>query len=289
MFKALGFSYTEAAAKRAYPGIADYRRGLALIDAPQPVIVDVFWVNGGPDPQRDEHIHDWFIRGFESDFSTEGLSQVKKRKGTLAGEDVPFAYLHDDPELDDPERKAASKRSYSSYIGSSYSYLDEVAMGKGKSGWSADWRRDDGTGVKITMLGAGVENVALCKGRPPRRITNPLKLQFIRLRNYTKGFEGSIFVSLIEPYRDQTRICDAKLVEASKQGVVVSWRDSESGKEYEFHIHPKRIFLVRDGKKGAELQSIQGNLTGIIPHQAATDVRCRLFEDVPDWKTSDYR
>ena len=266
--KRLGFSYAEASNEDVYPQTQMYRRAAAIVEGPPRVIVDVFWVKGG-------EVHDWFIRGFDAPFSTHGLNDVEKQRGTLAGEDVPYAALHDDPELDDPVRKEELKRSFSSYMGSGYSYMDDVSTAKGVSGWYADWRRER-LGVRIHMLGAGVENVSLCRGRPPVRNPNPESLRFVRLRNCPPDDERSVFVSLIEPNRGDPRIAAAKLERSDLENVEVSWKDPVTNTEFCFHIRPDRVFLTENGECDAELRSVMANITAVNPGEASTDIECAI-------------
>lgn len=277
---ALGFSYAEASAVEAYPGIETYRRGVALIEGPPAVIVDIFWVKGGIDAdETGEHIHDWFTRGFDAPFSTKGLTKKVKREGTLAGEDVPYAFLHDDPELDDPVKKEATKRAFGSYVGSGYSYLEDVTTARGSSGWHADWKGET-FGLRTFMLGSGVEQVALCAGRPPQRKQNPKSLRFVRLRS-KPGPEGeSIFVALIEPHQGKPRVADVKCLQSDPEGVVVSWRDSVGQRSYELHVEPETVYLKNNGKTGAELRSVRGRVLTVKPGEAQTDVTC-TFESAP--------
>ena len=264
----LGFSYAEANNQDVYPQTEVYRRAVALVAGPPRVIIDVFWVQGG-------EVHDWLIRGFDAPFSTKGLSAITKRPGTLAGEKVAFAALHDDPELDDPAQKEASKRTFSSYIGSGYSYLDDVSVARGVSGWYADWRRDN-LGVRIHMLGDGVEDVALCRGRPPRRDPNPESLRFVRLRNQPDSGEGSVFVALIEPNRGNPCTTDARLERSSMNEVTVAWMDPIMGKKFRFNIESDRVFLTTDGQTGAELRTATGHVKSVEAHTASTDVECTI-------------
>jgi len=86
----------DVSAPDTYPGVlAEYRRVMLLIggETESPYVVDVFEVKGG-------RSHDYSLHGFDGEFSTEGIELISQEKGTLAGEEVPLAYLCDDPDLE---------------------------------------------------------------------------------------------------------------------------------------------------------------------------------------------
>ena len=83
-------------------------------------VVDVFRVSGG-------YQHDYSIHGPDGEFSVQGLELSAPRKqGTLAGENVPFGYLYDAPQLEKPGYSGG----YSGYEGSGFSYLRAVQEGE---------------------------------------------------------------------------------------------------------------------------------------------------------------
>ena len=176
----------------AYPGLDEYRRVMLLIggETESPYLVDFFIVKGGKS-------HDYSLHGFDGQFSTVGIGLVKQGRGTLAGEDVPYAYLHDDPDLEKPDKGG---RSFGSYRGAGYSFLYDVDRGKPSDTWSAVWQDKD-CGVRVIFPKQDVSEVAIASGNPPKRPGNPESLRYVLLRN--SGDEGltSRFACVLQPFK----------------------------------------------------------------------------------------
>ncbi len=177
-----------------YPGLEEYRRVQMLIggDTESPYMVDFFLVKGG-------RSHDYSLHGFDGAFTTEGIDLKPQAKGTLAGEDVPYSYLYDDPELENPDKT----RSFSTYVGSGYSYLYNVSRGVPSDGWSAVWQDKD-CGIRAVFPSQPVREVAIADGNPPKRPGNPDKLKYVLLRTgAADGADGlrSRFACVLQPFK----------------------------------------------------------------------------------------
>ncbi len=191
-FHSRGFvEMAEAEANRSYDCTDVYTRTIAIIDREEPFFLDIFRVSGGT-------AHDYSLHGKPGDFSSGGI-ELWNRKGTLAGRDIPFAYLYDDPELESHDKE----RSFYSYRGSGFSYLYDVEAGEPKGSWWADWRSDS-CGVRFHFPHSCRE-VAVCSGNPPLRPSNPESLRYVILRNGGQELE-SVFVAVGEAYRDARTI-----------------------------------------------------------------------------------
>jgi len=175
----------------AYPGLEEYRRVMLLIggESESPYLVDFFVVKGG-------HSHDYSIHGFDGQFSTQGVNLVTQAKGTLAGEDVPFSYLSDDPELEKPDKT----RSFGSYQGAGYSFLYDVQRGVPSDTWSAVWQDKD-CGIRAIFPTQNLKEFVTASGNPPKRPGNPESLKYVLLRN--SGEEGftSRFACVLQPFK----------------------------------------------------------------------------------------
>ena len=175
----------------AYPGLDEYRRVMLLIggESESPYLVDFFVVKGG-------HSHDYGLHGFDGQFNTEGISLTTQAKGTLAGEDVPYGYLSDDPDLEKPDKT----RSFGSYQGGGYSFLHDIQRGKPSGTWSAVWQDKD-CGIRAIFPLQDLKEVVTASGNPPKRPGNPESLRYVLLRN--SGEEGftSRFACVLQPFK----------------------------------------------------------------------------------------
>ena len=182
----------DLSAPDAYPGMDEYRRVTLMIggESESPYMVDFFLVKGGKS-------HDFSIHGFDGEFATDGieLSPVQE-KGTLAGEDVPYSYLYDDPELEKPDKT----RSFFSYQGSAYSYLYNVQRGMPTDTWSAVWADKD-CGIRAIFPRQGIKEAVIANGNPPKRPGSPESLKYILLRNSGDDGLASRFACVLQPFR----------------------------------------------------------------------------------------
>ncbi len=236
-----GIQYADVSAEDAYSNLVDrYRRSVALLDTldgENAYVLDIFRVKGGSK-------HDYSIHGPRGEFSVEGISLPPvQTKGTLAGEDIPFGTLYDDPVMKNP----AFTGPYSGYRGSGFGYLFNVQKAKGQDIWSATWDLKDGMKSRLKMTFLGEDNqVVIAEGEPPRKGDIPRSLKYILRRR--EGSE-STFVTLIEPYRDKPFIKGAQIIESHETAVALRV-------DYE----DKRDYIIQDIEP-SYLRSFQGGIT----------------------------
>ena len=251
-----GFQYLDVSAADTYLATALYRREVALIDLPEEgrYILDLFRVDGGDR-------HDYSIHGFDGEFSVENLEVTEPQPGTLAGPNVSFGELYDEPDLDRPYKN----RSYYQYTGSGYSYLYDVQRGHPAEPWSATWRdAERGPGLRMTFLPNSTREALIATGEPPTSHGNPEKLKYILLRNRNAT---STFVNILEPFLGDPQIesivplsgidvpadgCIAlKIVHRSGADYLMSALDSDATQEIKGQIRFRgRFGLVRVDRDG---------------------------------------
>ena len=193
-----GLQVLDVSAPHTYLPVSLYRREVALIDLSKEdrYVLDIFRVEGGDR-------HDYSIHGFDGTFSTEGIElSPPQEKGTLAGEDVAFGELYDEPNLDRPHKS----QSYYVYRGSGYSYLYDVQRGRPEDVWSAVWKaQDDEVGVKLSFLPGSTEEAVVATGEPPLKDGIPDRLKYVLLRNAGERL-SSTFGTVIEPFEGSPKI-----------------------------------------------------------------------------------
>lgn|GEM_PF-1088120 len=207
-----GISLVEIDAPDTYHHTAEYRRTVALIEISPEVnyLLDLFRVSGGT-------MHDYSVHGFEGTFDTGGLQfSPPQETGTLAGPDVPYGSIHDDPGVADPLRKS---RSYYTYRGGGYSYLYDVKRGDPADCWWADWKDEkDGVGLRASFLAS--DEAIHAHGDPPRKPGNPRQLDYLLLRNSGDSV-NSQFISVYEPYRENHHIKTVRKLEQDDDSVTL--------------------------------------------------------------------
>jgi oligo-alginate lyase len=209
-----GLRVVEVDAPDTYHNVSEYRRTVALIDLGEGshYVLDLFRVAGGDR-------HDYSFHGQPGEFATKGVDFTAQSRGTLAGEDVPYGAIYDDPDLEDPLRKG---RAYYTYRGSGYSYLRNVRRGKPNGNWSATWR-DAESGIALRAIFAPTDEAVLAHGEPSRRPNNPRELDYVILRNTGEGIR-SRFISAIEPVEGEAQIESIEVVTQTDTSVTVKVR-----------------------------------------------------------------
>ncbi len=242
-----GVQYADVSAEDAYSMMDRYRRSVALLDTldgENAYVLDIFRVKGGKK-------HDYSIHGPHGEFSVEGISLPPvQTKGTLAGVDIPFGTLYDDPVMKNP----AFTGPYNGYKGSGFGYLFNIQKAKGQDIWSATWDLKDGMKSKLRMTFLGKDNqVVIAEGEPPQKSGQigsvgggyiPKSLKYILRRR--EGSE-STFVTLIEPYRDKPFIKDAQII-GNHETAVALRVDYEDKRDYIIQdIHPSAFRSFKEG------------------------------------------
>jgi hypothetical protein len=198
----------EASAETNYPGITSmYRRTVGMVDVSEQdsYVVDLFRVAGGRQ-------HDCSLHGPDGEFETSGIALSEPSPGTLAGPDVPYTSLYDDPELSKP-----GAQGFGRYKGSGFSYIRDPRRGTVRSAWRATWRLKDADGnlsedrMTILRVPVGDEEAFVGDGIPPFKPGNPASLKYIVTRRAGEEL-SSVFVSLFVPHTGDLFVRSVRLL-----------------------------------------------------------------------------
>lgn len=206
-------------APKAYPDTDLYRRTTALIraDSERSYAVDFFRVEGGD-------THTFSFHGADADVTVDGLQLAPQQDGsgnyvgTYAGANVPYG------------QKEPGSGAGGSYKGSGFHYLYDVDRAASpQAPFSVDWKikdtwnvfeQDPDVHLRLTMLNP-VDEVALASGQPPQmNASSPDSLRYM-LASRSGANLKSIFVSVIEPYKDDRFIDSIESVEVKDGSAVV--------------------------------------------------------------------
>lgn len=244
----------DASAEAAYADkVSLFRRANIHVEASptQSYVFDVFYVRGGKQ-------HDFICMGPQADFFCDPALGPVQKKGTLAGEDVPFERFYDDPNYKD---KPLGSVSYAGYRGSGFQYFYNAQRCALKGRGLAEWKLTEpgpdqdakrawrGVGLRAHMVGMDEEIIA-CDGNPQGYKHLPRSVKFL-LRRRAGGNLCSRFVTVFEPYKDRSwiRSVGAARLEPEDGGAaaaVIELRDGS--RHYCFHsLNPGRKYLL-DGK-----------------------------------------
>lgn len=197
-----------------------YRRTLVLVvvDEENSYLVDVFRVRGG-------NKHVLSIHGPEGPFALSGTPLSSPvTQGTLAGTNVAYGHLYDDPVLG----ASGYTGPFSRYRGSGYSHLFNWQHAAPTAPITAQWRTTDNlAGLRVHVPAHSQQDVIVADAyvSPLRRTPTILKYMLVRR---SADMSGNTFVSVWEPNGSQSFIesvslsNDASLGQASDQIVVLS-------------------------------------------------------------------
>ncbi len=197
-----------------------YRRTLVLVDVDDDnsYLVDVFRARGGSK-------HVLSIHGPEGTFAMSGTTlSVPVTQGTLAGANVSYGQLYDDPVLG----ASGYAGPYSKYMGSGYSHLFNWQHTVPNGPIAAQWRTTDNlAGLRVHVPAHAGQDVIVADAyvSPLRRI--PTILKYMLVRRSTDAW-GNTFVTVWEPTGSQSFIQsmslsnDASLGQGSDQTIVLS-------------------------------------------------------------------
>jgi hypothetical protein len=137
----------EASSELAYSGegVSVYRRTSALIgEGATAYWVDFFRVRGG-------HQHDWMFHSIGPDLKFAGVTFLPSEKGSLAGPDICWS---DKVGRDGDVRTGAKPTAgltldYILPPGNGYGFLGAPAHGRAVAAWSADWKVDAQTHLRL--------------------------------------------------------------------------------------------------------------------------------------------
>jgi len=200
-----GVHFIDVSAPGTYPEAKEYRRALVLVDTgpDSAYLVDVFTAEGGEQ-------HDYSLHGPLGAFRIVGGTLSKPRKGTLAGENVPYAAIYDDPVLGAPNYHGP----YSGYKGSGFQHLENVRTltsdGKWWARWSLEGQAD--LGLQVRILNQPGQKLFVCDGRVSPVGKNPWMLTYLIARRTGRQLR-SRYVSVIEPFAKTPKVLDAERID----------------------------------------------------------------------------
>ncbi len=196
--------FIDISAKGTYPEASQYRRALLLVDlGPNDAyLADFFTVEGGEQ-------HDYSIHGPLGAFDMENGRLSAPRKGTLAGPDVAYGQLYDDPKLGAPNYRGG----YSGYKGSGFQHLERVQTLAGRKWW-ARWRLEGAkdVGLRLRILPQPGQQVFVCDGRVSPTGKRPWVLKYLIARRKGKALR-SRYIALLEPFKGEPQILDAERID----------------------------------------------------------------------------
>ena len=199
----------DVAADETYPQASIYRRTLLQIDAgaDDAYIIDVFRVAGG-------QAHDLSIHGPPGSFRMLGAELGDPQaEGTLAGRDVEYGVLYDDPILGAPDYRGG----YGGYTGSGFQHLFNIRRAPHGEGGVAEWQAEDDedVGLRVRVLPHENQELILADAyvSPTRKIPDVLTYLLARRRGQDLR---SCFVTIWEPYRGDPLIETAESLEVDE-------------------------------------------------------------------------
>ncbi|HPD30993.1 MAG TPA: heparinase II/III family protein [Phycisphaerae bacterium] len=187
-----------------------YRRTLVLVDVDNDnsYLVDVFRARGGSK-------HVLSIHGPEGQFTMTGTTlSAPVTQGTLAGANVAYGQLYDDPVLGAPGYGGP----YSTYMGSGYSHLFNWQHAAPSTPITAQWRTTDNlAGLRVHVPDHAGQDVIVADAyvSPLRKIPTILKYMLVRR---SADAPGNTFVSVWEPTGSQSFIQSVNLSNAASLG-----------------------------------------------------------------------
>ena len=227
-----------------------YRRALLLIDIDDhdSYLLDVFMIEGGND-------HLYSFHSAEGGVQTSGL-ELNAREGTLAGEEIPFAEL---------ELKGSNVWQSAEEARSGYDYLYNIEQdGQPPGTWSVEWDIKDSWGalehesdvrLKLTML-SDVDEVFLADGDPPQAGKgNPRRLKFVLAHRSGTDLE-SCFVSVIEPFRSESRLESISKGEGEGSAQLIEVEMKDGNRDVIVLSEDRKQLTVQRGEKITEIPLI---------------------------------
>ena len=181
--------WISASAPAVYPDtVTHYKRRLALIEPPDghPFFVDLFSVAGG-------QTHDYSLHGFAGKAKSNKILWDKQRGGSLAGIEVPYGTLTDDPAF-----RGKNPPPIDDYRGGGTAFLTDVRRGYPEGDWSFRWSAGDTTLSAFVPYSDEMQPY-WCKGRPPDRPGNPAEIDFLIIRRQTAALSStSLFATVLQ-------------------------------------------------------------------------------------------
>ncbi|MGQ9651630.1 MAG: PKD domain-containing protein [Phycisphaerae bacterium] len=222
-----------------------YRRTLILVDIDDDnsYLVDVFRARGG-----DKHVLS--IHGPEGQLTMVGATlSPPVTQGTLAGTNVSYGQLYDDPVLGAPGYSGP----YSTYMGSGYSHLFNWQQAAPTGPITAQWRTTDNlAGLRVHVPAHAGQDVIVADAyvSPLRKIPTILKYMLLRR---SADASGNTFVAVWEPTGNQSFIQSISLDTAfslgqgSEQIVVLTVQRTGATDTIVISPEPGKAFTLPSG------------------------------------------
>lgn len=207
------FARSMDASSATYPQTTTYRRNLIMVDvdAMSSYVVDFFRVAGGTR-------HDYALHGPPGRLATEG-KWGEKQPGTLAGADVAFGEIYDDPKMG----AKGYKGGYWNYRGSGYQYLFNVQKLNGdRTALVYTHFSDENAKVKIHILPQHGQEILMADAwNKPRAKNYLLKYLITRCKSVGDNPLKSTFVGVMEPFRGNRPLINAVRKLPVKHGAAI--------------------------------------------------------------------
>lgn len=211
-FSSSPFARSMDASSATYPQTNAYRRHLMMVDvdSARSYIVDFFRVSGGRQ-------HDYTLHGPPGTLSMEG-HWSEKQPGTLAGADVPFGEIYDNPRMG----AKAYTGSYWNYKGSGYQYLFGVQkLNAGNASLTYSHVLDPGAKIDVHILPQPGQEVLVADGwDKPRAKSHLLKFVIARRKSANDAPLQSIFTGIIAPYRGSRVVSSVRTLLTARGAAV---------------------------------------------------------------------
>jgi len=236
----------EASSESSYAaqGVTLYRRLMALIgEVSSAYLLDVFRVNGGK-----QHDYVFHALGDKVDFT--GVHFGAEERGSLAGAEISWG----DKQLNDGDIAGYPNKPYwNPPPGNGYGFLIKPQRGKPDGAWSADWRIDDATRLRMTAPASPDTEIitALAPGIYPR-----LPQSRYVLARRKGGHLSSQFIAAIEPYSETPQIKSVERL--NPNGVQITRSDGATDFVF-FHVEsPTQTNSLRYSGKFAHVRVKDG-------------------------------
>jgi len=195
------FARSVDASSATYPQTTVYRRNLIMVDvdSARSYVVDFFRVAGGTQ-------HDYALHGPPGKLTAEG-KWGEKQAGTLAGAEVAFGDIYDDPKMG----AKGYQGSYGNYKGSGYQYLFNVQKLNGdRTTLTYSHVSDENAKVKIHILPQSGQEILMADAwNKPRAKNHLLKYMITRRKSVANQVLKSTFIGVMEPFSGSVPLINA--------------------------------------------------------------------------------
>lgn len=189
-----GIHIIDVEADRSYRETSIYRRTIVQVDVNESAsyFVDVFRISGG-------EAHDLSIHAAPGNFKTIGLElSPPETSGTLAGENVPYGYLYDDPVRSKPDYKGG----FYEYSRSGYQHLFNVQRAKKGEGGILEWKLSSGAGdtfLRVHIFPEKEQEIIVTDAWVSPTRKRPDIIKYVLAQRRGKNLE-SCYVTIWEPF-----------------------------------------------------------------------------------------